>query len=64
MAAFGFPIRKSGSLQKKTRDVDKFSLNVPRVCMACWTATKLIHAVVWVFFLTQKTCSFCLILCF
>lgn len=51
-------------LAKKKRDVDNFSLNVPRVCMACWTATKLIDAVVWVFFLIQNTCSFCPILCF
>lgn len=47
MGAFSFPIRRSDCLRKK--GVDKFSLRVPSVCMACWTAIKFIDAVVWFF---------------
>lgn len=61
--SLGFQFRSLEACKKK-KDVDKFSLNVPIVCMACWTAPELIDAVVWVFFLIQNTCSFFLILCF
>lgn len=40
MGAFRFSIWRSDCLQKK--GVDKFSLRVPSVCMACWTALSLL----------------------